>query len=102
MRSKGMKLGAVLMAMLLLSMAFVPAVSAQTDAENIKKIAEHNDKQINGKEKDAINNLTNQPNRIMKVSASVRRICSSCKIIKRHGKVFVICSRDPRHKQRQG
>ncbi|HIA39020.1 MAG: 50S ribosomal protein L36 [Planctomycetes bacterium] len=38
----------------------------------------------------------------MKVSASVRRICNNCKIIKRHGKVFVICSRDPRHKQRQG
>lgn len=38
----------------------------------------------------------------MKVRASVRRICESCKVIRRHGKVRVICSRDPRHKQRQG
>jgi len=38
---------------------------------------------------------------IMKVLASVRRICRNCKIIRRHGVVRVICS-DPRHKQRQG
>ncbi|MBC8403892.1 MAG: 50S ribosomal protein L36 [Planctomycetes bacterium] len=38
----------------------------------------------------------------MKVRASVRRICQSCKIIRRHGTVRVICTRDPRHKQRQG
>ncbi|MCX8228772.1 MAG: 50S ribosomal protein L36 [Planctomycetota bacterium] len=38
----------------------------------------------------------------MKVRASVRRICESCKVIRRHGVVRVICTRDPRHKQRQG
>ncbi|MDA0666657.1 MAG: 50S ribosomal protein L36 [Planctomycetota bacterium] len=38
----------------------------------------------------------------MKVRASVRRICGSCKVIRRHGKVRVICSHDPRHKQVQG
>ncbi|HEY4295894.1 MAG TPA: 50S ribosomal protein L36 [Paraburkholderia sp.] len=38
----------------------------------------------------------------MKVMASVKRICRNCKIIKRHGVVRVICSSDPRHKQRQG
>ena len=38
----------------------------------------------------------------MKVMASVKRICRNCKIIKRKGVVRVICSSDPRHKQRHG
>ncbi|WP_197329083.1 50S ribosomal protein L36 [Ralstonia syzygii] len=38
----------------------------------------------------------------MKVLAAVKRICRNCKIIKRKGVVRVICSSDPRHKQRQG
>ena len=38
----------------------------------------------------------------MKVLASVKRICRNWKIIKRKGVVRVICSSDPRHKQRQG
>ena len=29
-------------------------------------------------------------------------MCRNCKIIKRNGVVRVICSKDPRHKQRQG
>ena len=37
----------------------------------------------------------------MKVRASVKRICENCKIVRRQGKVLVICS-NPRHKQRQG
>lgn len=37
----------------------------------------------------------------MKVRASVKKICKDCKIIKRHGKVRVICA-NPKHKQRQG
>ncbi|MGM0441123.1 MAG: 50S ribosomal protein L36 [Elusimicrobiota bacterium] len=37
----------------------------------------------------------------MKVKASVKPICSDCKVIRRKGVVRVICS-DPRHKQRQG
>ncbi|MHC4515335.1 MAG: 50S ribosomal protein L36 [Planctomycetota bacterium] len=37
----------------------------------------------------------------MKVRASVRRICASCRIIRRRGVLRVICS-NPRHKQRQG
>jgi len=36
----------------------------------------------------------------MKVRASVKRRCEKCKIIKRKGRLRVICS-DPRHKQRQ-
>ncbi|HEB60393.1 MAG: 50S ribosomal protein L36 [Phycisphaerales bacterium JB038] len=38
----------------------------------------------------------------MKVKSSVRRICSSCKIVRRNGVVRVICKANPKHKQRQG
>ena len=38
----------------------------------------------------------------MKVNASVKCLCRNCKIIKRKGVLRVICSTDPRHKQRQG
>ena len=38
----------------------------------------------------------------MKVLASVKRICRNSKIIRRNRVVRVICSSDPRHKQRQG
>jgi large subunit ribosomal protein L36 len=38
----------------------------------------------------------------MKVLASVKRICRNCKIIRRKGKVRVICSAEARHKQVQG
>ena len=37
----------------------------------------------------------------MKVRTSVRKMCNHCKIVKRHGVVRVICSSNPRHKQRQ-
>ncbi|MCA9118364.1 MAG: 50S ribosomal protein L36 [Planctomycetaceae bacterium] len=38
----------------------------------------------------------------MKVRASVKRICESCKVVRRKGRVYVICAANPRHKQRQG
>lgn len=38
---------------------------------------------------------------IMRVQASVKRICRKCKVIRRKGVVRIICE-DPRHKQRQG
>ncbi|MBT3340528.1 MAG: 50S ribosomal protein L36 [Planctomycetes bacterium] len=38
----------------------------------------------------------------MKVRSSVRRMCESCRVIRRRGVVRIICSRNPRHKQRQG
>jgi large subunit ribosomal protein L36 len=38
----------------------------------------------------------------MKVRPSVKKMCDRCKIIRRHGVVMVICSANPRHKQRQG
>ncbi|MCA1990810.1 MAG: 50S ribosomal protein L36 [Coleofasciculus sp. S288] len=37
----------------------------------------------------------------MKVRASVRKICEKCRVIRRNGRVRVICS-NPKHKQRQG
>jgi large subunit ribosomal protein L36 len=36
----------------------------------------------------------------MKVRVSVKKICSDCKVIKRHGVIRVIC-KNVRHKQRQ-
>ena len=38
---------------------------------------------------------------IMKVRASVKKICDKCKVIKRKGVVRIICPANPRHKQRQ-
>lgn len=38
----------------------------------------------------------------MKVRVSVKKLCSNCRIIRRKGIVRVICSSNPRHKQRQG
>jgi large subunit ribosomal protein L36 len=38
---------------------------------------------------------------IMKVRSSVKKICEHCKLIKRHGRVRVIC-KNRRHNQRQG
>ena len=37
----------------------------------------------------------------MKVRPSVKKMCDKCKIIRRKGRVLVICD-NPRHKQRQG
>ena len=40
----------------------------------------------------------------MKVRASVKPMCRNCKVVRRNrgGVVRVICSSDPKHKQRQG
>nr|YP_010699209.1 ribosomal protein L36 [Elsholtzia eriostachya]WCH61792.1 ribosomal protein L36 [Elsholtzia eriostachya] len=37
----------------------------------------------------------------MKIRASVRKICEKCRLIRRRGRLRIICS-NPRHKQRQG
>jgi large subunit ribosomal protein L36 len=37
----------------------------------------------------------------MKVRASVKRMCSKCKVVRRKGVLRVICE-NPKHKQRQG
>ncbi|KAF8097831.1 hypothetical protein N665_0280s0033 [Sinapis alba] len=38
----------------------------------------------------------------MKVRSSVKKRCESCKTVKRRGIIYVICSSNPKHKQRQG
>nr|YP_010885409.1 ribosomal protein L36 [Xanthostemon chrysanthus]QXJ40981.1 ribosomal protein L36 [Xanthostemon chrysanthus] len=37
----------------------------------------------------------------MKIRASIRKICEKCRLVRRRGRIIVICS-NPRHKQRQG
>ena len=37
----------------------------------------------------------------MKVRPSVKKMCDKCRVIRRRGRILVICS-NPRHKQAQG
>ncbi len=39
--------------------------------------------------------------RVMKVRSSVKTICEKCQVLRRKGRLWVIC-RNPKHKQRQG
>ncbi len=39
---------------------------------------------------------------VMKVRSSVKRMCNGCQVVRRKGKVRVICKSDPKHKQVQG
>eukprot|EP00884_Botryococcus_braunii_P019753 jgi/Botrbrau1/6461/Bobra.0034s0036.1 len=38
----------------------------------------------------------------MKVRSSVKRLCSACKVVIRRGRIFIVCSSNPRYDQRQG
>jgi large subunit ribosomal protein L36 len=38
----------------------------------------------------------------VKVKASIRRMCNQCQVVRRKGKVRVICKANPKHKQVQG
>ncbi|MBX9853290.1 MAG: type B 50S ribosomal protein L36 [Cytophagaceae bacterium] len=38
----------------------------------------------------------------MKVKASIKKRSPECKVIRRHGKLYVINKKNPRFKQRQG
>ncbi|PSC73599.1 50S ribosomal L36 [Micractinium conductrix] len=38
----------------------------------------------------------------MKVKASIKKLCEACRIVKRRGRLYVICKENPKHKQRQG
>ncbi|KAL6309938.1 ribosomal protein L36-domain-containing protein, partial [Sparassis latifolia] len=35
----------------------------------------------------------------MKVRSSVKRMCDGCSVVRRKGRVYIICSRNPKHKQ---
>ena len=72
-----------------------------------QRVASHGDPSnfINFKNRDVaqprINNSKERWFTEMKVKPSVKKICEKCKIIKRKGKVMVICE-NPKHKQKQG
>ncbi|KAK9165188.1 hypothetical protein Scep_000379 [Stephania cephalantha] len=38
----------------------------------------------------------------MKVRSSVKKMCEFCRTVKRRGRVYVLCTSNPKHKQRQG
>ncbi|PCH33673.1 hypothetical protein WOLCODRAFT_112275 [Wolfiporia cocos MD-104 SS10] len=38
----------------------------------------------------------------MKVRSSVKRMCDGCAVVRRKGRIYIICSKNPKHKQRQG
>jgi len=37
----------------------------------------------------------------MRVQASIKKICKNCKLVRRRGRLYVIC-KNPKHKQREG
>lgn len=40
--------------------------------------------------------------RMFKVRASVKKLCASCYTVVRKGRVYILCKKNPKHKQRQG
>lgn len=38
----------------------------------------------------------------MKVKSSLKKRCKDCQIVKRKGRLYMICKVNPRHKTRQG
>lgn len=38
----------------------------------------------------------------MKVRSAIKRLCRSCKVVRRKLRWYVVCPKYPRHKQRQG
>ena len=49
----------------------------------------------------SINSRKYKEENTMKVRPSVKPICDKCRVIRRKGRVMVICE-NPKHKQRQG
>ena len=43
--------------------------------------------------------LTPPPLRGMKVRSSVKVMCDGCSVVKRKGRIYIICSKNPKHKQ---
>jgi len=39
---------------------------------------------------------------VMKVVSSLKKRCMYCQIVKRKGRLYVTCKKNPRHKARQG
>ncbi|KAL1974326.1 hypothetical protein VTN31DRAFT_4530 [Thermomyces dupontii] len=53
-------------------------------------------------EKAAATSMTLSLVRGMKTRSSVKRLCDGCKPVRRKNRVYIICSKNPKHKQRQG
>jgi large subunit ribosomal protein L36 len=62
---------------------------------------DHNGRQSPGEESTEQSFQPKERDFSVKVRPSVKPMCEKCKIVRRHGRVLVICS-NPRHKQRQG
>jgi large subunit ribosomal protein L36 len=45
---------------------------------------------------------TNKKITIMKVKTSIKKRSEDCKIVKRKGRLYVICKKNPKFKMRQG
>ncbi|EIW67836.1 hypothetical protein TREMEDRAFT_32941 [Tremella mesenterica DSM 1558] len=45
--------------------------------------------------------LTLAQARGMKVRSSVKKFCDGCMVVKRKGRVYIVCSKNPKHKQVQ-
>ncbi|PWN19394.1 hypothetical protein BCV69DRAFT_37918 [Microstroma glucosiphilum] len=43
--------------------------------------------------------LSQEQTRGMKVRSSVKKFCEGCSVVRRKGRLYVICSKDPKHKQ---
>ncbi|CAO3638700.1 unnamed protein product [Cunninghamella blakesleeana] len=39
--------------------------------------------------------------RTMKVKSSVKKLCDGCTTVRRKGRLYVVCSKNPKHKQKQ-
>ena len=72
----------------------------------VRTIADSDGFKVSGKIRLKGSSSANLPNfiggkKVMKVRASVKKICSECRILKRKGVVRVTC-KNAKHKQRQG
>ncbi|PWN27203.1 hypothetical protein BDZ90DRAFT_260867 [Jaminaea rosea] len=38
----------------------------------------------------------------MKVRSAIKKMCNDCSVVRRKGRLMVICKSNPKHKQRQG
>ena len=36
------------------------------------------------------------------VRTAIKKLCEACRIVRRRGRLFVVCTKTPKHKQRQG
>lgn len=43
--------------------------------------------------------MTHMQTRGMKVRSSVKKFCDGCSVVRRKGRLYIICSKDPKHKQ---